>query len=109
MSDENSIEEERKRNEKLLSASIEHNTERECFCDKTEEESSRGFIRKWIICQFTEDKDVCKKDGYVVYMRPHAKELDVIPFIDRDKYTDDVKFNACVIPINYCPYCGKKL
>lgn len=109
MSDKNSVAEERKRNEALLVSSIKQNTERKCFCDKTEEESSREFVRKWIIRQFTEDKDACRNDGYVVYIRPHAKELDVIPFVDRDEYTDDVKFNACVLPINYCPYCGRKL
>lgn len=109
MSDKNSIEEERKRNEALLASSIKQNTERKCFCDKTEEESSRQFIRKYIIQQFTENKDECQNNKYIAYIRPHAKEIDVIPFVDKEEYTDDVKFNACVLPINYCPYCGRKL
>lgn len=109
MSDKNSIEEERKRNEALLASSIKQNTERKCFCDITEEESSRRFIRKYIIQQFTENKDECQNDRYIVYIRPQAKEIDVIPFVDKEEYTDDVKFNACVLPINYCPYCGRKL
>ena len=103
------IKEEKQRNETMLSDSYQSLDGRRCFCDKTEEESSRQFIRKYIIQQFTENKDECQNDGYIVYTRPHAKEIDVIPFVDRDEYTDDVGFNACVIPINYCPYCGRKL
>ena len=42
-------------------------------------------------------------------MRPYAKELDFVYFVDAEEYTDDISFHAQRFPIDYCPYCGRKL
>lgn len=103
------IEDERKHNEELLLESKKTLGDCKCFCDKTKEESSRESVRKEIINLFNNDKEAYKNIGGTIVMRPYAKELDFIYFVEAEEYSDDICFHAQQFPIDYCPYCGRKL
>ena len=75
----------------------------ECYCITNRIYDSREEVRRGALEHFAEEPN-----EWFAAMRPKAKTMVVIPYVDCS-HDDEVSLQAAELPIEYCPYCGRKL